>query len=63
MQRAMLTLGWVASAQPRIPRLRPANVVAPGGSKRSVNDLARTSTDPDERADFFEHDAGRRELA
>ena len=25
-------------------------------------DLARTSTDPDERADFFEHEAGCREL-
>jgi len=26
-------------------------------------DLARTNTDPDDRADFFEHDAGCRELA
>ena len=31
------------------------------GRKRSVIDLARTSTDPDERADFFEREAGCRQ--
>ena len=35
--------------------------IARDGRKRSAIDLARTSTDPDERADSFKHDAGCRE--
>ena len=30
-------------------------------AERSVIDLARTSTDPDDGANFFEHESGRRE--
>ena len=42
--------GWEAGA-----------CLARDGRKRSVVDLARTSTNPDERADFFERGAGCRE--